>query len=114
MIRSSGEGEDRQLESVECRHLQQRGIGPAFRDGGAVKPVEVVTDEDIISVHPFDELAVRPFEPHAFRAFPEPFLALTAGGHGVEDAVLAKLDVEEGKWQGRSPGNGDCRLFAGL
>ncbi len=48
VVGSAGEGEDRQLEGVEGREAEQRGVGDALRDGGTVEAVEVMTDEHII------------------------------------------------------------------
>ena len=92
VVRPAGEDEDRQLEGVQRRQSEHRGVGLALCYGGAVKPVEVVTDEDIVRAQPVDELAVCPFEPRTLFAFPEAFLALSASSHCVKGAVAAKLD----------------------
>ncbi len=75
--------------------MEQGGVGPALRDGGAVEPLEVVTDEDVVRAQPAEELAVCSLAPRALLAFPEQFFALSAGGQCVEDAIPAELDVEE-------------------
>jgi hypothetical protein len=89
VVGPTGEGEDRQLKRVERRHLKQGGVGQALLDGRAVEPVEVVAYEDVARTHPADKLAMCPFEPRATFAFPDAFLALSAGGHCMEDAVAA-------------------------
>jgi len=83
--------------------LEQGRVGAAILGGGAVEPVEVVTHDDVVWTYPADELVVRLPEPHAPLAFPEALLALSAGGHRVERAVLAELDVEEEE-EGRGRG----------
>jgi hypothetical protein len=42
---------------------------------------------------------VRALKIHPILAFPDAFLAFSARGHCVEDAVSAKLDVDEEKGQ---------------
>ena len=101
MIRPSREGEDRQLESIKRRHLEQRGVGPSLRDRRTVEAMEIVPDHDVLGLQPADEITVRSFEPRPLFPFPQAFLAFSAGGHSMESAVLAKFDVKENKGQSR-------------
>jgi len=61
--------------------------------------VEVVADEDVVGAQPGDEVVVGAREARAAAALPKALLAVSAGGQGVEDAVVAELDVEEEEGQ---------------
>jgi len=99
VVRAAGEGEDRELEGVEGRQAEERGVGGALGDGGAVEAVEIVAGEDVVGVEPGDELAMGKFDRRALLALPEAFFASAAGGQRVEGAVVAELDIDEKKGQ---------------
>ncbi len=101
MVGAARECEDGQLEGVEGREAEQRGVGGALGDGGAVEAVEVVADEDVAGAQPGDEVSVCLLEGRAAIPLPEAFFSVSARGNGVEYAVASELDVEEEKRQKR-------------
>jgi len=93
VVGPAGECEDRQLERVECRHLEQGRVGGAFLYRGTVKAVEVVANKDVVGATPVDEIAKSGCKVRSPLAFPDAFLVFPAGGHRVEDAVVAEFDI---------------------
>ena len=61
--------------------------------------MKIVADQDIVRATLANKLPVRALKIHPILAFPDAFLAFSARGHCVEDAVSAKLDVDEEKGQ---------------